>query len=58
MPKTVLSYCFEKGIICHDGCICSNCKNTTEEVIFVSVQESNAIKTNVNATTEATVATI
>jgi hypothetical protein len=23
--------CFEKGIICHDGCICSNCKNTTEE---------------------------
>jgi hypothetical protein len=23
--------CFEKGVVCHDGCICSNCKNTTEE---------------------------
>lgn len=23
--------CFEKGIVCHDGCICSNCMNTTEE---------------------------
>lgn len=23
--------CFEKGIVCHEGCICSNCQNTTEE---------------------------
>jgi len=23
--------CFERGIVCHDGCICTNCKNTTEE---------------------------
>ncbi|KAL7491377.1 hypothetical protein ACHAWT_001902, partial [Skeletonema menzelii] len=23
--------CFEKGIVCHEGCICSNCMNTTEE---------------------------
>ena len=23
--------CFEKGVVCQEGCICSNCMNTTEE---------------------------
>lgn len=23
--------CFEKGVVCQEGCICSNCKNTTQE---------------------------
>lgn len=23
--------CFEKRIVCHDGCVCVECKNTTEE---------------------------